>query len=77
MRFLRFSYLLDFVATEALTNIYLFSVKETIKRLESLSKIPVRYEITDVKPFTTPYSIQSVETFKQKRINEVRSSLQE
>jgi dynein heavy chain len=34
MRFLRFSYLLDFVATEALTNIYLFSVDETIRKLE-------------------------------------------
>lgn len=32
-RFLRFSYLLDFLATEALTNIYLLSVDETIVKL--------------------------------------------
>jgi hypothetical protein len=52
MRFLRFSYILDFVATEALTNIYLFSVEETIKKLEQLSKIKVRYDITDGRQFT-------------------------
>lgn len=40
-RFLRFSYLLDFLATEALTNIYLLSVGETINKLQSLSKIPI------------------------------------
>ena len=34
MKFLRFSYLLDFLATEALTNIYLHSVQETIDKLE-------------------------------------------
>ena len=33
-RFLRFSYLLDFLATEALTNIYLLSVGETINKLQ-------------------------------------------
>ena len=33
-RFLRFSYLLDFLATEALTNIYLLSVQETIAKLQ-------------------------------------------
>ena len=32
-RFLRFSYLLDFLATEALTNIFLLSVNETISKL--------------------------------------------
>ena len=32
-KFLRFSYLLDFLALEALTNIYLLSVKETITKL--------------------------------------------
>jgi hypothetical protein len=52
MRFLRFSYILDFVATEALTNIYLFSVDETIKKLEQLSNIKVRYDITDGRQFT-------------------------
>ena len=41
MKFLRFSYLLDFLATEALTNIYLHSVSETIDKLEQLSAIPI------------------------------------
>jgi dynein heavy chain len=36
MRFLRFSYLLDFLATEALSNIYIFSVQDTIRRFERL-----------------------------------------
>ena len=41
-RFLRFSYLLDFLATEALTNIFILSVNETIDKLQQLSSIPVR-----------------------------------
>jgi hypothetical protein len=44
-RFLRFSYLMDFVATEALTNIYLFSVQETISKLEELSQLPIDYTL--------------------------------
>ena len=48
-KFLRFSYLLDFLATEALTNIYLFSVKETIARLDKLSEIPVEYQFKSSK----------------------------
>ena len=36
-KFLRFSYLLDFLATEALQNIYLLSVRETINKLNELS----------------------------------------
>lgn len=40
-RFLRFSYLMDFIATEALTNIFLSSVSETIDKLEELSLLPV------------------------------------
>ena len=48
-KFLRFSYLLDFLATEALTNIYLFSVKETISRLEKLSEIPIEYQFKSSK----------------------------
>ena len=42
-KFLRFSYLLDFLTTEALTNIYLLSVRETIDKLTSLSRIPIEY----------------------------------
>ena len=38
-RFLRFSYLLDFVALEALSNIYTESVKDTCKKLKYLSEI--------------------------------------
>ena len=48
-KFLRFSYLLDFLATEALTNIYLFSVKETIYRLGTLSEIPIEYQFKSSK----------------------------
>jgi dynein heavy chain len=33
MRFLRFSYLLDFLTTEALSAIYLQSVRETVVKL--------------------------------------------
>ena len=32
---------MDFIATEALTNIYLYSVRETIEKLEELSLLPV------------------------------------
>ena len=39
MRFLRFSYLLDFLTTEALTNIYIHSVRETIQKLEKLATV--------------------------------------
>jgi len=46
-RFLRFSYLLDFIATEALTNIYLFSIQDTITKLQKLATIPVRYEFSE------------------------------
>lgn len=42
-RFLRFSYLMDFVATEALTNIQLQSIQETIDKLDILSNIPVDF----------------------------------
>ena len=44
-RFLRFSYLIDFVATEALTNIYLLTVHETIAKLDELSHLPVDYTL--------------------------------
>ena len=44
MKFLRFSYLLDFIATEALRKIYLHSVDETINKLRQLSDIPIYYQ---------------------------------
>ena len=40
-KFLRFSYLLDFLALESLTNIYLLSVEEAIQKLNQLSMIPI------------------------------------
>lgn len=49
MKFLRFSYLLDFLALEALTNIYLYSVEETILKLEQLSNIPISNEFKSTK----------------------------
>ena len=50
-RFLRFSYLLDFLSTEALTNIYLHSVEETINKLRDLSQIPVNLRFNSQKSF--------------------------
>lgn len=67
MRFLRFSYLLDFLATEALTNVYLFSVKDTIQKLTDLRHIPVRIELSEEKPFSRKASLETVDYFKLKR----------
>jgi len=36
-RFLRFAYLVDFLALEALSNIYIGSVKDMIKRVKDLN----------------------------------------
>jgi hypothetical protein len=36
---------LDFVATEALTNIYLLTVNETIAKLDELSRLPVDFTL--------------------------------
>lgn len=36
---------MDFIATNSLTNIYLYSVKETIAKLEQLSQLPVDYSL--------------------------------
>ena len=44
-RFLKFSYLLDFYALEALSKIYLHSVKDTIARLSELASMRVNYEL--------------------------------
>jgi dynein heavy chain len=44
-RFLRFSYLLDFIALDALANIYIESVKDTINKLRYLASIDVDYEL--------------------------------
>ena len=48
-RFLRFSYLLDFIALEALSNIYVQSVKDTCKQLRKLSEIEPDYELRPAK----------------------------
>ena len=37
-RFIRFSYLIDFLALESLRNIYVFSVEELIDQLKELTK---------------------------------------
>lgn len=55
-RFLRFSYLLDFIATEALTNIYLLSIQDTITKLKKLTTIPVRYEFNERRTEYVPPS---------------------
>ncbi len=47
-RFLRFSYLLDFVALEALSNIFIESVKDTVKRLVDLASIQPDFELKKV-----------------------------
>ena len=48
-RFLRFSYLLDFVALEALSNIFIESVKDTVKRLVDLGAIQPDFELKKVQ----------------------------
>ena len=50
-KFLRFSYLLDFLATEALTNIYLLSVKDTMDKLNQLGHIPINNQFKSQKSF--------------------------
>ena len=74
-RFLRFSYLLDFLATEALTNIYLFSVSETIDRLEKLTDIPVEYQFKSSKaPYESNVSERpATGNKKDKSENRIRS----
>ena len=47
-RFLRFSYLLDFVALEALSNIFIESVKDTVKKLIDLSGVHPDFELKKV-----------------------------
>ncbi len=44
-RFLRFSYLLDFVTLDALSNIYLESVKDTTVKLRHLAELDVDFEL--------------------------------
>lgn len=48
-RFLRFSYLLDFIALEALSNIYVESVKDTCKKLRMLTDVQPDYELRPAK----------------------------
>ena len=47
-RFLRFSYLLDFIALEGLSNIFLESVKDTILKLRELSAVKPDFEFKQV-----------------------------
>lgn len=47
-RFLRFSYLLDFVALETLTNIFIESVKDTVVRLRDLAAVKPDFELKKV-----------------------------
>jgi dynein heavy chain len=44
-RFLRFSYLLDFLALDALSSIYIESVKDTILKLKRLANLKVDCEL--------------------------------
>lgn len=46
-RFLRLSYLIDFMSIEALANIYLMSIKDTIDTLRELSTMPCNYEFVN------------------------------
>ena len=48
-RFLRFSYLLDFVALDALSGIYIDSVRDTITKLKHLANLEVEYELRPLK----------------------------
>jgi hypothetical protein len=45
---LRFSYLLDFVALETLSNIFVDSVKDTVIRLRDLSEVKPDFELKQV-----------------------------
>jgi dynein heavy chain, axonemal len=47
-RFLRFSYLLDFVAMEALYNIFVESVKETVVKLRDLAALRPDFDLKTV-----------------------------
>jgi hypothetical protein len=47
-RFLRFSYLLDFVALEALSNIFVESVKDSVKKLIDLAGVHPDFELKQV-----------------------------
>lgn len=48
-RFLRFAYLLDFVALDALANIFIESVKDTLIKLRYLANIEVDYDLRPLK----------------------------
>lgn len=48
-RFLRFAYLLDFVAMDALTNIYVKSVLETLDRLDKLADAGISMDKYELK----------------------------
>ncbi len=44
-RFLRFSYLLDFIALETLSNIFIESVKDTVVKLRDLAAIKPDFDL--------------------------------
>jgi dynein heavy chain len=44
-RFLRFSYLLDFIALDALSKVYLSSVKDTHEKLKDLSDGTIDFDL--------------------------------
>ena len=46
-RFLRFAFLLDFIALESLTNIYVLTIDDTIKKLRAQISISVDYNLYD------------------------------
>jgi len=48
-RFLRFSYLLDFIALDALSSIYIDSVKDTVIKFKTLTNIEVDFELIPLK----------------------------
>lgn len=42
-RFFRFSYLMDFIATQSLSNIQLQTIQDTVDKLDTLSSIPIDF----------------------------------
>jgi hypothetical protein len=53
-RFLRFSYLLDFIALDALSKIYLSSVTDTHQKLKELSDEPIDFDLVQKEDEADP-----------------------
>ena len=49
-RFIRFSYLLDFIALDALKNIYINSYEDLRRHVQKLNEIQVAFELQKIKP---------------------------